>query len=49
MGFAMFVFIFWPFVEAVINRVFKRDLSILIGVLVIIGIMALTLWEALAH
>ena len=48
LGLATAAFVFWPLIEPPINRFFKRDVSIPVGILVVIGILVLTLWESLA-
>lgn len=51
MGFIVFVFLFWPFVDGWIRR--RRpdsELSVWIGILAVLSILGLTVWEALvAH
>jgi quinol-cytochrome oxidoreductase complex cytochrome b subunit len=42
-------FVFWPLIEKWISRYTKRDVTIPLGVIAVLGILALTLWEALAH
>ncbi|MBW1871044.1 MAG: cytochrome bc complex cytochrome b subunit, partial [Deltaproteobacteria bacterium] len=49
LGLAGAIFVFWPLVEPLINRLFKRDVSIPIGIIAVIGILALTIWEAIAY
>jgi ubiquinol-cytochrome c reductase cytochrome b subunit/cytochrome b6 len=49
LGLAVAVFVFWPFLDKAMVAVLKRDVSVPIGVLAVIGILALTVWEALAH
>lgn len=49
LGLAMFLFVLWPFVDGIITRVTKRDLSIPLGVVAVVVILALTVWEATAH
>jgi ubiquinol-cytochrome c reductase cytochrome b subunit/cytochrome b6 len=49
LGLAGFVFMVWPLAESWIKRYTKRDIAIPLGILAVIGIVALTLWEALAH
>jgi ubiquinol-cytochrome c reductase cytochrome b subunit/cytochrome b6 len=49
LGLATLIFIFWPLVDAGINRVAKRDLSIPLGIIAVVAILALTIWEALGH
>ena len=48
-GVAAGLFIIWPFVDAVITRVTGRKLAIPLGVLAVLAILALTIWEALGH
>lgn len=49
LGFGLFLFIIWPLAEQVLRRFTRRDLSIPLGVLVFLGIAALTVWEAVGH
>jgi predicted PurR-regulated permease PerM len=49
LGFAAFLFVFWPFVDRLIERVTKRNLATPIGVIAVLAILVLTVWEALAH
>ncbi len=48
LGLAAFLFVMWPFVDSFLARVTRRDLSIPLGILAVLGILALTIWEALA-
>jgi quinol-cytochrome oxidoreductase complex cytochrome b subunit len=46
---AAVVMLFWPFVDAGLKRLApKRDLSIGFGILAVLVVVALTIWEALA-
>jgi quinol-cytochrome oxidoreductase complex cytochrome b subunit len=49
LGLAALIFVLWPLVDAVLVRVTKRDLSIPLGIIAVVAILALTVWEALAH
>ena len=49
LGLATMMFIFWPFVDKLLLKTLKRDISIPLGVMVVLTTFALTLWEALAH
>ncbi len=49
LGFAGFVFVFWPFFDRLIERLTRRNLAVPIGVLAVLAVLALTIWEALAH
>jgi ubiquinol-cytochrome c reductase cytochrome b subunit/cytochrome b6 len=49
LGFAAFLFVFWPFVDRLIERVAKRNLATPIGIVAVAAILVLTVWEALAH
>ncbi len=49
LGFAAFLFVFWPFVDQLIERVAKRNLATPIGVIAFLAVLVLTVWEALAH
>ena len=51
MGFILFAMISWPFIDATIRRKTKyQEASVWIGVLAVIAIIGLTVWEALvAH
>ncbi len=49
LGLAGAVFVLWPLLESWIKRYTKLEIAIPLGILVVIGIAALTLWEALAH
>jgi len=48
-GLAAFIFVFWPLLEKPLYKLVKRDLSIPLGIVAVVGILALTLWEALGH
>jgi ubiquinol-cytochrome c reductase cytochrome b subunit/cytochrome b6 len=45
---AALVMLFWPFVDKALRRVAKRDWSIAFGVLAVLVVVILTVWEALA-
>lgn len=49
LGFAAFMFVCWPFVDRLIERVTKRNLAVPIGIVAVLAILTLTVWEALAH
>ena len=51
MGFILFAMISWPFIDATIRRKTKyQEASVWIGVLAVVAIIGLTIWEALvAH
>jgi ubiquinol-cytochrome c reductase cytochrome b subunit/cytochrome b6 len=49
LGAAAFVFVFWPLFDKAIAKVTKKDVAIPLGILAVLGILVLTLWEALAH
>lgn len=51
MGFVAFAMVFWPWIEAAIRRLTKwEDAGLWIGVLVALGIIGMTVWEAaVAH
>lgn len=49
MALAGLVFLLWPLLEVPINRFFKRDVSIVLGIIGFLGIMVLTILEAYAH
>lgn len=45
-----FLFVAWPFIDRGIRAIRKgSEASVWIGVLVVIGVLVLTVWEALAH
>ncbi len=48
-GLAAALFVLWPFIDKGITAVVKRDLTVPIGVLSVLALLLLTLWEALAH
>jgi quinol-cytochrome oxidoreductase complex cytochrome b subunit len=49
MGLVVFVIFTWPFIDALIRRRTRfQELSIWIGVLGVIAIVGLTIWEAVA-
>ena len=48
MGLIVFAMIVWPWIDAVLLRIFKgRDVGFWIGVAVALAIVAMTVWEAL--
>ncbi len=49
LGLASAIFVFWPFADKALTRVFKRDLTVPLGIVAVLGIFALTIWEAMAH
>ncbi len=49
LGLAAAIFVFWPLIEAWIARYIKRDVTIPLGIIGVLAILVLTLWEALAH
>ena len=49
LGLAAALFVAWPLVDGYLRRFTKRDLSIPLGIVAVLAILALTLWEALAH
>lgn len=47
-GAAFMLLLFWPFIDRILVRRFpKRDISVWLGVIAILTLIALTLWEAL--
>ncbi len=49
LGMCAAIFVLWPFVERPLTKLVGRDLNVPIGILAIVGILVLTLWEALVH
>ncbi len=49
MGLAGFLFVMWPFVDKILTKLTKAELSIYIGIVGFVGFLALTVWEALGH
>ncbi|MCP4603667.1 MAG: cytochrome bc complex cytochrome b subunit [Proteobacteria bacterium] len=49
LGAVSFIFVFWPFFDKALTRLTKKDLTVPLGILAVLGILVLTLWEALAH
>ncbi|MHC4605353.1 MAG: cytochrome b [Planctomycetota bacterium] len=49
LGAGLMAFLFWPLVDGALRRALKRDISIPLGILAVLVILGLTLWEALAH
>ena len=49
MGLGGAVFVLWPFVDKVLSRFTTREIAIPIGIVAFAGVIALTIWEALAH
>lgn len=49
LGLAAFIFVFWPLLEKPLLKIARRDLSVPLGIVAVLGILALTLWEALGH
>ncbi len=43
------VFVAWPFVDKVLSRFTTREVAIPIGIVSVLGVIALTVWEVLAH
>ncbi len=46
MGLGAFVFVAWPFIDKVLSRFTTREIAIPIGLVAFVGIVALTVWEA---
>jgi len=49
MGLGGFLFVIWPFVEKVLSRFTTREIAIPIGVVAVIAVLVLTVWEAVGH
>lgn len=50
MGFIVFVMFIWPFIDALIRRIWKgSEASVWIGIVAVIAIIALTVWEAVVE
>jgi len=51
MGFIVFVMFLWPFIDARLRRLLKReDVSVYIGIAAVVALVGLTVWEAaVAH
>ena len=49
MGLGGFLFVIWPFVEKVLSRFTTRELAIPIGVVAVVAVLVLTVWEAVGH
>jgi len=49
LGFAGFLFVMWPFLDSMIRRKKPNsEASVYIGIVVVVGILILTIWEAIA-
>jgi quinol-cytochrome oxidoreductase complex cytochrome b subunit len=51
LGFLVFIAFLWPWIDAGLRKLFRnREISVYIGILAVLGIIGLTVWEALvAH
>ncbi len=49
LGLAGGAFFFWPLIDRWLQRQLKRDISVPVGVIAVLGVLVLTLWEAVAH
>ncbi len=49
MGVAGVLFVFWPFVDKILGKLSRRDLSIPIGIIAVLTVIVLTVWEAVAY
>jgi len=49
MSLAGVIFAAWPFADKLLQRLTRRELGIPIGIVSVVALLALTVWEALAH
>lgn len=49
MGLGAFLFVVWPFAEKILSRFTVREIAIPIGAVAFVGLMVLTVWEAVGH